>query len=474
MSIRLRLALWYGALTALVVVLVCFYSYAVHSRTHYDELDATLRSVAEHVAEELGSASTAAERGKVLEASLLLGTEIRVIDSAGAVREQSVYASRAPAVDPRAVLVQRSRQPYSALAALAPALHPAKAGTGAFGIAEGGERWRVYVLRISGGQYLAALLPLSHIDAAVDRFGHLMMLMATVGGGLAFLVGWLVAGRALRPVAALTDTAGAIARSREFSRRVRVSGRRGGRDELARLGEMFNEMLGSLEQAYAAQQRFVSDASHELRAPLTAIQANLELLRDRKTMGREEQERAVAEAYDEAQRLARFVADLLILARADAGGVSLRRDSVELDRVLMDVVGEARHLVRGQRLEIAAVEPCVIRGDPDRVKQLLLILVDNAIKYTPPGGKVSLALARSGAQASVAIRDTGIGIEADDLPRVFERFYRADPARSRDPGGTGLGLPIARWIADQHGGSVELESAPGRGTTATVRLLIAA
>ena len=167
--------------------------------------------------------------------------------------------------------------------------------------------------------------------------------------------------------------------------------------------------------------------------------------------------------------MARLVADLLSLARADAG-VPLRQERVELDRVLIDVMGELRHQLRGQRLAFGAFETVVVQGDPDRLKQLVVILIDNAIKYTAAGGRVDVSLRRSGDGATIEIRDTGVGIAPEDLPRVFERFYRADPARSRDAGGTGLGLPIARWIVEEHGGTVELASVLGHGTTATVRI----
>ena len=470
MSLRLRLALWYGALTGLLILLVCAYSYAVHGRAHYDEIDGVLARAGEHVAEELAAARTTEERAAVMRASARLGTAVRVYAADGTLLLQSDAGASAPPVNLRDALSETPTRPYPAIAQLAPALHIVQRHRGHFGLAREGQRWRLYRLPLEGGrEYLVTLSPLGMIDASVGRFGQLMIMMAVAGSLLAFLAGWLIAAHALRPIAALTDTARAIARSREFSRRVSADVTGSTRDELARLATTFNEMLGSLEQSYSAQRRFVSDASHEMRAPLTAIQANLELLSDRTEMSAGEREEATREAAAEARRLARLVADLLALARADAG-MPLRRGPVELDRVLMEVVGEARHFATGQQLEIDGLEPSTITGDADRIKQLLLILVDNAVRYTLPGGRVSLGLARGEGAAKFVVRDTGIGIPPEELPRVFERFYRADPARSRDPGGTGLGLPIARWIAEQHGGTLELESAPGRGTTATVRL----
>jgi two-component system OmpR family sensor kinase len=348
-------------------------------------------------------------------------------------------------------------------------LHHVDSAGGVFGLLrdERGHRWRVFLARIdSGERWLAAVQPLAPLDESVRRFGQLMAAMALIGAILTFAVGWLLAGRALRPVTVLTDEARTIARSQAFARRVPVEHPR---DELGRLATTFNEMLQSLEAAYAAQQRFVSDASHELRAPLTVLQANLELLQRAPGLAPPEREQALAEAHLVSERLVRLVADLLALARADAG-LQLRREPVELDRVLMDVLGQARHLVRRQQLEVRELEPIQVMGDAHRLMQLVLILVDNAIKYTPGTGRVALSLRRDGSTARLTVRDTGIGIAADALPHVFERFYRADPARSRDAGGTGLGLSIARWIAMQHGGTIELESVPGRGTSAIVTL----
>ncbi len=231
-------------------------------------------------------------------------------------------------------------------------------------------------------------------------------------------------------------------------------------------------MLATIEQAYQAQKQFVADASHELRAPLTAIQGNLELIERHREMSADERQEAINEASREARRLTQLVADLLALARADAG-VPLRRDRVELDRVLLDAVGEARHLANGQRLEVDALEPSEVLGDADRLKQLALILLDNALKYTAPNGSVSVGLRRNGRNVILEVHDNGIGIAKEDLPRVFERFFRADPARRRDAAGTGLGLSIARWIADQHGADISLSSEPGHGTRVLVTLPLA-
>ena len=469
-SLRLRLALWYGGLTGVVVALVCFFSYAVHSRTHYEQLDTTLRHTAAHVAEEFSAAATRAARDSVLNASSHLGATVWTYGGARALVVTTRDEERVPVVNADEVLHAPTQPAYPFAGRLAPSVEPSEpALNGRFSVVRGAQamRWRILVSPIAdvaGGLIVAA--PLDHLDASVRAFGNIMMLLALLGVLVTFAAGWSLAGRALRPVAVLTDAASDIAVSRAFTRRVPVSA---SRDELSRLAETFNEMLVSLEQAYATQQRFVSDASHELRAPLTVIQANLELLRRSAPMSPADQAAAIREASAEADRLGRLVADLLMLARADAG-IPVRQDAVELDAVIAEVIDEARFLVHGQTLQIGALAPVVVRGDRDRIKQLVLVLLDNALKYTPPGGRVTIELQRAGRDAELRVTDSGIGIAQPDLPKVFERFFRADPARSRDPGGTGLGLAIAKWIAEQHAGALQIESAIGVGTTAIVRM----
>lgn len=429
-----------------------------------------LEAHAEHIAAGLTASSTAIEREHILAAAPLLGADARVYDATGAMVGAAPRRGPAPPdFDPRQVLVEGSDAAYPAVATLARTLQAVSPGPGAFRVVTNasGERWRVYVLPMAGRtQDLAVTVPLRTVDLSASDFGRLVLLCAVLATVATFLLGWLLARHALRPVAALT--AGAMAQSRAMSRRVKDAG---ARDELGRLATTFNEILGGQEEAYEAQQRFVSAASHELRAPLTVVLANLELLQraDERRMSEAERMQAVGEAHAEAARMARLVADLLSLARADAG-VPLRREPVELDRIVIDVIGELRHQLTGQRLSVAAFEPVMVQGDPDRLKQLVLILIDNAIKNTPPGGRVDVSLTRTASDAMIGVRDTGVGIAPNDMRRVFERFYRADPSRARNAGGTGLGLPIARWIAEEHGGTVELASTLGKGTTATVRL----
>lgn len=470
MSLHLRLAFWYSALTAIIVLFVGLVGYTIHSRAHYDHLDMALMSAAEHIAGASSQPHGDAELEDMLRTPILPNVAMRVYEGAGRLVAQSDNAAIAPEVDPRTVIAHPVGSAFSGLSVFAPPFNIVPPGEGAFGLVTDahGERWRLYVLPLhKGAEYVVGTASLAQIDQSVQTFRQLVPLLVVMGAVIMFVASQLLAGQALRPVTILTETAKTIAHSRSFGQRVPV-GTTG--DELGRLAVTFNEMLDSLEQAYQAQQRFVSDASHELRAPLTAIQGNLELLhRQRPIMSDAEQAEAIGEAEREARRLGHLVADLLALARADAG-VQVRRQSVELDRVVMEALSEARHLARGQRLTIDRLEPITLMGDEDRLKQLCLILLDNALKYTPASGQVGVSLSQTDGRVILQVQDTGVGIPAGDLPHVFDRFYRADPARSRDPGGTGLGLAIGKWIVEQHGGEIALASQSGIGTTVTVLL----
>jgi signal transduction histidine kinase len=440
-------------------------------RGHYDDRDRALVTSAGHMA---GEARAMPNGPHLVEGSGGLEVGFRLYDAHGVVREQTPDIAPLPSLDPLALLQMPAGPAYDALAGLAPPLMaPDIPSTGAFGLMHTPEqRWRVYVLPL--GQpgtitgYLATLTPLGRLDESIRLYRLLLVALGLAGLCAALVGGWAIAGGALRPIARVTSTANTIAHSRDLSHRIATPRHH---DELGRLATTFNDMLSSIEAAYGAQQRFVGDASHELRAPLTAIQGNLELIRRHPEMPPADRDEALAEAERETARLTRLVADLLALARADAG-VALRHEAVDMDAVVLDVFHTARQLAHGQELRLDPFEPVQVVGDADRLKQLLLILLDNALKYTPSGGRVTLGLRGCAHAAEIVVQDAGVGISAADLPRVFERFYRADPARNRDAGGTGLGLAIARWIVEQHHGTIQIDSALDQGTTVTVSLPI--
>ena len=232
-----------------------------------------------------------------------------------------------------------------------------------------------------------------------------------------------------------------------------------------------------VERSMETMRRFMADAAHELRTPITVLrsQAEVALQRERDSEGYAQ---ALRRVESEAERLGATVEDLLTLARADAGERPLERRRVFLDDLALDAASGARALAerRGVALEVGTFEEAVLTGDPALVRQLLMIVLDNAVKFTPAGGRVRLGVAASEGQAEVVVEDTGIGIGAEQLPHIFERFYRGDPARARGNGaeGAGLGLAIARWIADAHGARIDVTSEPGTGTRVAIRFLAVA
>jgi signal transduction histidine kinase len=276
-------------------------------------------------------------------------------------------------------------------------------------------------------------------------------------------LGAILTHQLLKPLDDITAVALKITRTDDLSRRLPDSGRR---DEIGRLTMVLNQTLERLERLFHARQRFLADVSHELRTPLTTIRGNVDLMR---RMGEADPE-TMDVIQDELKRMTRLVDDLLLLARADTGGLPIQQKPVELDNVFLDVYRQVSSIDQGVRVELKEVDQVCVLGDQDRLKQLILNLVDNAMKYTPSGGKVSLSLAKSNGDARIVVADTGIGIPAEDLPRIFDRFYRVDKARSRNMGGSGLGLSIAYWIARAHGGDIQVSSVVGEGTEFRITL----
>jgi two-component system, OmpR family, sensor kinase len=283
-------------------------------------------------------------------------------------------------------------------------------------------------------------------------------------------VAWYLAGRAFEPVDQLINEVEAITDGRSLHRRLPTDP---SNDELSRLTSTINAMIARLEHSFAALRRFTADASHELKTPLTVLRADVERVMNPAASQREKMV-ALEEALHEIARMADLVDSLLMLARADEGRFELARTPLRLDALVRDVYETATILGEdaGLNVNLAACDEVNVRGEPVRLRQLFLNLVTNAIKYTPRGGRVELALvAQPQAQeASFTVRDTGIGIAAADLPYIFDRFWRADRVRSRvaERGGVGLGLAISQWIAQAHGGSLTVQSRLGRGSLFTV------
>jgi len=329
--------------------------------------------------------------------------------------------------------------------------------------------WRVLQVPILLGNRRLGTLQVAMPLNTVQHAQHIVLTVLLGVTLLAILVtavvGYFSVRLALEPLAHVTALADQITHADDLSRRLPVPS--GAGDEVWTLVQAFNATLGRLESLFQAQRRFIADIGHELRTPLTVIKGNAQWMR---RIGKLDQD-ALNSIEEETDRMNRLIDDLLLLARAEAGKLPLRRDAVMLDAVLADVLREMQVVARekGVHLEAVIPRPVQVQGDPDRLKQVFLNLVGNAVKYTPPGGEVQVVLEADDDQAICRVQDTGPGIPPEDLPHVFERFYRSDKARSRGKG-FGLGLSIAYWIVKHHRGRIEVDSRLGEGTTFTVYL----
>jgi heavy metal sensor kinase len=336
-----------------------------------------------------------------------------------------------------------------------------------------GEEFRIATRRGKGYDGMDFYVRVGQSLSALQRARWRLLLILGIAIPLALLLGsyggWALANQALRPVDELTRTAENIS-ARDLTERVPVPAQN---DELSRLAVTFNAMISRLEAAFERQKQFTSDASHELRTPLAVMRGEIELAlrRERKP---EEYQLTLASALEEVVRLSRLVEDLLMLARADAGRVELHCEPVELSQLCANITDYILPLAeqRAQTLRFEAPDtPVTIHADQQRIKQLLLNLLDNAIKYTGEGGAITLTLKAENHEAILTVTDTGRGIPAEDLPHVFERFFRRSAKTAdRTASGSGLGLSIVKWIVDAHAGQIDVQSESGRGTTFVVRL----
>lgn len=498
LSLRTRLTLWYGALLALTLLAFSALLYFTLQQSLASSMDSRLAVRADGIRRELGpSIGNLLQPEDVapnnLETTLSEFTEpgiyVQLLNSKGA-----VVAAPPNLVGGELPVPPSSRQSIVEAQRLFVTIPVASGEAQVRLLTE-----PIYAAGtndvIGAVQVAESLSPLENTMAAVARLVFTAGALALL---LAVAVGWSITRAALSPLARITETARHIAATGDYRQRLHVTRPRTSRgDELYSLASTFNDMIARLEHMLESQRRLLADTSHELRNPITIIRGNLALLRrDDAVVPAATRREAILEAEDEAARMGRLVGDLLFLARADAGETpSLQREEVDLSELAREVVERVRPQARGQALHLAADSPCVVGGDRDRLRQLLANLLENAIRYTPPGGRIDVSVrsapagnsvqhrrgfarsrsAREGREdlemALVEVRDSGIGIAPSDLPHLFERFYRADKARSRAQGGSGLGLSIAEYIVHAHGGTIAASSdGPDRGSTFAVCL----
>jgi heavy metal sensor kinase len=480
-SLRFKLTLWYVLILAAVLISFSGFLYFTLSKSLFRGVDNKLRSVAELIASEASSPTSKFSFGdldRTLETSLQLrpvGKFIQVLDESGKIGRKSEN-------------LRNIQLPVS--------LHALKnASKGLVTLetnhAVGNTPLRIITLPIFENSHMSSIVQVaSSLEDVEDALNTLfIILMITVPTALivASLGGQFLANKALKPVAQVTQAARAIT-SQNLNQRIdppRV------KDEIGRLVETFNEMISRLDQSFRQVKQFTSDASHELKTPLTILRGEVEVALRKDRPGPEYQQ-ILRSNLEEINRMSQIVNDLLLLSKADSGEVKLNRRRLPLPAVLQEVVDQIDILAHSKGLDIGlsiSAEDLVIEGDDLRIRELFLNLIENGIKYTEPGGAVHIALERAtlppasgngenpgtnGSNwAKVAVSDTGMGIAPEHLDKIFDRFYRVDKARSREQGGSGLGLSICKWIVEAHHGSIHVESEPGKGSLFVVHLPLA-
>ncbi len=444
MTLRTRLALWYSGLLAAVLVLFGSGVYLLLSYSLTEQVNDNLLKIAE----DIRSAAMRTVHGEIAVPTLALTltgeAKVKLWNLDGEVVQQDPALS---GLALNAVDLERTSFRFSTVT-----------------LGETRYRLLTYPLLVQPENravgHLALARSLDTVEGALENLLFLLFIGGVLAVAMAGLVGWSTARAALRPINQVTETALQITRADDLSRRIPRSGPP--RGEIDRLALAFNETLERLEGLFETQRRFLADVSHELRTPLTTIRGNVDLIRKTGVADPESLEAITSEV----DRMTRMVNDLLVLAQAESGRLPLAWEAIELDTLMLEVFKQAKLLAQDQvKVEIGREDQIQVHGDRDRLKQVLLNLVANALEHTPAGGSVTLSLACVGDWARLTVADTGPGIPRQDLPHIFERFYRSDPSRKRRRhGGTGLGLSIAHWITRSHGGRLEVSSQPGKGT----------
>jgi heavy metal sensor kinase len=448
--------LWYAGVLGLSLVafaLLIYYAAAAIFHERQDEsLHSTAQTVASAYVEEFEEQHSLAKASQIVLAELAFPDRyVQVTDNNGRPMASSRNLSNTTLLVPSAALTEARQRSSS------------------FVTTNG---LRVAVVPLSSNQELGYAMvaePLSVIEAGLSRLRRdfimgvpVVMLFASVGG-------YFLARKSLSPIASMNRQTQRIS-AENLSARLDITNPR---DELGALALTINDVLGRLESAFKDQQRFVADASHELRTPLAVLRGETEVaLTTTRTI--HEYEDSLSLIKDEAERLSRIVEDLFILARLPIDApATLMKEPLSLPEAVKACSRAAQVLATRKGVRLTTQDECgslVLNGDEELIKRMILNLLDNAIKYTPEGGEISVTVARQNGDAHIIVSDTGIGIPLADQLHVFDRFYRVDKARSRALGGAGLGLSIVRWIVEVHGGRISIDSGLGRGSKFIVEL----
>jgi len=453
LSIRWRLTLWYGAALAVTLVGFCALMLLLTRHQLLSHTDAVLNEELQELALEVQLAREMPELKAQLNARFFNHDDFdfRVLDAAG----QAVFLSSR--LTEFADRMQRPQIPEHSPHAATVSV----TGEGDYRVAIANARGPV------GAFTLEVFTSLAPNYAELQSLRAIVLILLPLALALASLGGFWLADRALAPVKQIAQVANAITIDC-LDRRIEIINPH---DEIGRLAATLNSLIARLERAVNEIQRFTADASHELRTPLAALRSEAEsALRSRRSP--EEYEQTLKIVVDEAVRLSRLADQLLNLSRQDAGIINYQRESVRLDALLLDVIEQLRPSAENRNVTIDCgdVLPCILQGDDIRLSQVFFNILENAVKYTPAQGRIQIRCRVSDRSAVIEVEDTGIGIAANHLPYVFDRFYRADASRNGMAGGTGLGLSIARAAVLAQGGHIDIRSQSAQGTTVAIQL----
>lgn len=458
-SVRVRLTLWYVLVFGVLLSGFSLAIYLVLSKSLYARLDLSLGNAAKTIAKsfqvETDERNGDAALGAVDTLSTLQLPDVYVAIYQGDRLLASNYPDGQPPVPLDAAYISSTADGQVIFRTVD-------------GFGEEGARQVLLPLKTGGGEYVIFITePLHDLVEQLESLRQIFYFGLPAALLAAGLGGFLLARKSLAPVVAMSNQAEHIS-ARNLHERLQV---RNAKDELGHLANVFNELLSRLDRSFERMRAFMADASHELRTPLSIIrgEADVALSQDRDSA---DYKAALAIIQDEAKRLSRLVDDMLELARADAGQRPLRVEAFYLNDLMDECCRGAQVLAvqKGLSLRLEPAPDISFQGDEDILRRMLLNLLDNAIKYTPAGGAVTVTLKQEPGFITINVSDTGIGIPAEAAPQVFERFYRIGQARSRADGGSGLGLSIAKWAAEAHKGSITVTSQPGQGSTFTVSL----
>jgi heavy metal sensor kinase len=463
MPLRVRLTLWYGTALALVLIIFSVALYAITARNLRDTVDESLEDTA------MTAVRSLEERGflPLINEEELLSQfpELTRIDKFFQIFSPSgTITIRSPNIKQHEVPLSRT------------ALDAAFAGQKIFESAKYPKEPPLRLISVPimyGGNLLYIVqvgTSMESVGETLQRFLVLLVVAIPIALAVSLAGGWFLAGRALRPVDKITLAAQRIAAG-DLSQRLSIPA---AHDEIGRLAATFNNMIGRLDTSFRQIRQFTSDASHELRTPLTVMKGETDLVLRRPRL-LDDYKSVLESNLEEIDRMTRIVDELLFLSRADMGEVRVESLPVAMESLVEDIHRQAKLLAQDRNIEVllGTVMPVVVQGDDLRLRELLLNLVENAMKYSYSGGKVEIALLNDGREARLSVTDHGIGIAPADHKKIFQRFFRTDVARGHTKKGTGLGLAICSWIAELHKGRVEVKSALGQGSTFTVVLPLA-